>query len=148
MRRATLGAGVALALLVSACGGSGGGNTPTTTTTAGISSTTTTSAAGAATTRAGGDDAVIPAFNSIDTCENDGGAGVASGTLQNTGTVAANFHLELAFLDDAGTELGRGSADLATLQPGDEGPWTIQVSGVGSEVLTCKTVDMRGTPAG
>lgn len=125
-------------LVVGGCSsdsGDGGGATETT--------PTTSSASSASSVSSGGDvAAATPAFVDIVTCDNLGGSGTATGTIENIGDVAASYRLTIGFLDLAsGDQLASGSQQVEAIAPGASADWTITVDGLGAAEVECKTVD-------
>jgi len=127
---------VAIPLLIAlgaACGSSSSAGKQTASSTASPSSPTTRPAG----------TAQNPAFVDIVTCDNAGGNGDASGTVENQGSTATAYRLQLGFYDSAGNKLlASGSADTATIPPGASGDWQVTVSGLGGADVVCHTVSI------
>lgn len=85
------------------------------------------------------------AFNTIETCDNMGGRGVATGTLENTGTRTTTYQLEMDFTDyNTGQVLATGVAMLRGIEPGMIAKWTIEADGVGDAELSCSSSSISG----
>lgn len=99
-------------------------------------------------TSAASDDQGGQAMNDIQECEISGGTGTASGAIENLSDEAASYELTLAFTDDAtGDELGRGSAEVDSVEPGGSGEWSVTVDGLSDAEVTCTTVELVANPA-
>lgn len=128
-----------------ACGGDDESSQPTTTS----QEQTTTSAASGGSTTTGSDDMSGQTLNDIQECEINDGTGTASGVIENLGDEPASFELTLGFIDDAsGEELGHGTAQVDTVEPGGSGDWSITVDGLADAEVTCATKGLDATPAG
>ena len=90
----------------------------------GTSSSAEKSTAMAPTTKAASGQ--TPVFIDIETCDNNGGNGNATGTIENQGTTATAYRLRVGFYDSATNKLlAEGTVDTATIQPGATGDWKI-----------------------
>ena len=79
-------------------------------------------------------------FNDISTCDNVGGRGIATGTIENTGTETTTYRLEMEFTaSDTGEVRGSGVVVVREVAPGDNADWTIEADGVGDGDLICAT---------
>jgi hypothetical protein len=133
---------VAVTVVLAACGSGGSSDagssstTSTTITSAAITSTTITPTATTSTT---GEQA--SAFIDIETCDNSSGEGTASGTIENQGSTATAYHLQLGFYDsDSNVLLATASLDTTSVEPGEATDWKVSVSGLGNADVVCHTV--------
>jgi hypothetical protein len=123
-----------LVMVLGACGG-------------GTSSSAEKSTATAPTTKAASGQ--TPVFIDIETCDNNGGNGNATGTIENQGTTATAYRLRVGFYDSATNKLlAEGTVDTATIQPGATGDWKITASGLGSADTVCHTLGVEQSVAG
>ena len=128
----------ASALFLWACGSSGSTAT-TPETKSKPTSTTTTSSPGADS----------PAFVDIETCDNNGGSGTASGTIENQGTTATGYTLRIAFTDGSSKQsLATETVHLGVVQPGATGEWSLSTSGLGGADVVCHTVGLTALSSG
>jgi hypothetical protein len=89
-----------------------------------------------------------PVFIDIETCDNYGGNGNATGTIENQGTTATAYRLRFGIYDSATNELlAEGTVDTASIQPGATGDWKITASGLGSADILCHTLEVEQTVA-
>jgi hypothetical protein len=120
-----------VAVVLGACGNGGASD-------AGQSSTTLTTIT-STTTATTGEQA--SAFIDIETCDNSSGEGTASGTIENQGSSATAYHLQLGFYDsDSNALLATGNIDTTSVEPGATTDWKVSVSGLGSADVVCHTV--------
>ena len=125
-------------LLASCGGGSSKQSTPDVTTT---SSSTPITGKGAA--------AKTEAFVDIQTCDNNGGSGTSSGTVENQGTVATGYHLQIGFYDSATNALlGDASTNTESAEPGASATWAIAVSDLGHAELVCHVMTLEAGGGG
>lgn len=86
-----------------------------------------------------------PAFIDIQECENVGGSGTGSGTIENQGDTATAYVIEIAWVDDASGEIlaqAKGTTDV--VEPGAAGEWAVAAEGLGdAESVTCRTVGIE-----
>lgn len=83
------------------------------------------------------------AVNEIETCDNVDGRGVATGNIENTGTITATYTIDMEFTDAAtGEVLGRGVVAVRAVEPGEAAEWTIEVDGVGDAELSCASKNL------
>ncbi len=108
------------------------------------STVATTIPSGAPTTAPStGSGGTTPALVDIETCDNNGGTGSASGTVENDGSSPSAYRLQLGVYDSATNKLlATGSVDIATVAPGSTGDWEINTSGLGSADVVCHTISI------
>lgn len=93
------------------------------------------------------DDQSGQTLNDIQECEINNGTGTAAGAIENLSDAPASYELTLGFIDDAtGEELGRGSVQVDTVEPGGSGDWSITVEGLSDAEVTCTTKGLDATP--
>lgn len=103
-----------------------------------MTTVTTEAASPGSTTSANPDD--LAAFVSIDTCDNNGGSGTSSGTIENQGDSPTAYRIEVNFTDGAtGAVLGSGSDETDLVAPGASSGWTVSADGIGDSEPTCHT---------
>ncbi len=142
-----LAASATLLLLTGIGAACGSDDEPSTSSTTGQEQTTTSAAPGGSTT-AGSQDSAGQTLNDIQECEIIDGTGTASGAVENLGEEPASYELTLGFIDDAtGEELGRGTTEVGTVEPGGSGEWSIEVDGLADAEVTCTTKGLDATPA-
>jgi len=88
-------------------------------------------------------ESAINVFVDLVECENLGGAGAASGTIENLADQPAAYRILIAFLDAAGTPLAEGSGDTTTAAPGSTVDWSVSVGGLGDAEVSCRTADVK-----
>jgi len=77
---------------------------------------------------------------SVDTCDATGNGGAAAtGSITNTSGRTRNFLVRVAFRDD-GSVLDNAEDVVYSLDPGDEGTWTVDGSARAGSRLTCAVV--------
>ncbi len=123
-------AGAVLAL--AACGGGGGSDAK--------SSTSSTSAAKQSSS--------TKAFVDVVTCDNAGGSGTSTGTIENQGSAAAAYTITIGFYDEDAKKVGQGTDTTATVAPGGSADWTVTASGLDSGDLVCHTLDIASGGGG
>ncbi|MCC7075987.1 MAG: hypothetical protein IT198_02575 [Acidimicrobiia bacterium] len=133
MRIFVLLAAMFLVLAGTAC--SGDDSAPT----GGVNDTTATDA-----TEPGGGE-TPPVFIDILECENVGGSGTGSGTIENQGDTATAYVIEIAWVDDASGEvLAQAEDTTGVVEPGAAGEWAVAIEGLGdAESVTCRTVGIE-----
>ena len=119
------------AVLFAACGSSGSSAAKSSTTSKPATTTTTSST---------GD---TPAFVDIETCDNNGGSGSASGTIENQGSTATGYRIRIAFTDASSKKsLTTEQVQLGVIQPGATGQWSLTTTGLGNADVVCHTIEL------
>lgn len=82
----------------------------------------------------------LTVFLSIETCENDGGDGTATGTVDNEGESPAAYRIEIEFTDDESDDvLASGTDDTEIVAPGATAEWEVSAGSLGDAEPTCRT---------
>lgn len=111
-------------LAFAACGGGGGSKASP--------STSSSSAGKTSATRA---------FIDLQTCDNAGGTGTATGTIENQGTKAVAYTITVGFFTAGGNKkLGAGTDTTSTVSPGASADWAVTASGLGRADPDCHTL--------
>lgn len=82
------------------------------------------------------------AFVDIQTCDNAGGEGSATGTIENQGSKAVVYTITIGFYDAKNKKVGEGEDTTSSVAPGGSADWSVTASGLGSGDLVCHTVDI------
>lgn len=91
---------------------------------------------------AGGGKSATDAFVDVETCDNSGGRGTSTGTIENQGSTAVSYTITIGFFDESDKQVGTGSDTTAVVAPGGSADWAVTASGLGSNDLVCHTVDI------
>ena len=127
-------------LAVAACGGAAQtAATPAPTATA---APPATAAAGQSDGPSSSGGSAVSVFVDLVTCDNVGGSGSASGTIENMAGEATAYRIRIAFMDGDGAQVAEGSGDTAEAAAGAAVDWSVSVTGLGGAEVSCRTLDV------